>query len=203
MLVQADTSSGHLHPQRDRDKRAMSGAEWLTRRLVQLSGAGLGGDKAMGEEVWAESPQSPRTLRLWRGGEVGSTGWGRGGGSRAKLSLGPQRSDTRACRPGAEFWVGGQTGAVLAPRPTYPALCSSPLPSQCPWASGRVLSGYCLVISGLGCGGAVGEAPEYRPRSPQSLFFPASCCPTTGAALTKWPGPQSPRSSEMEGGLFP
>lgn len=37
----------------------------------------LGRDKTVGEEVWA-SPQPPRTLCLWRGGEVGSTGWGAG-----------------------------------------------------------------------------------------------------------------------------
>lgn len=127
---------------------------------------------------------------------------GRGGGCRAKLSLGPRKSNTRACHPGAEFQVRSQRGAVLAPRPTCPALRSFPLPSSVPGLQEASCLAAAWESAALAAVGLWVKLPRPAPGAP-SLFFPASCCPTAEAVLTKPPGPQPPRFSEVEGGLLP
>lgn len=112
----------------------------------------------------------------------------RGGGSRAQFSLNPQSINTRTFNAtlvlnsgsGTKQEIVGPHPTVLVPLSTYPILFSLPLPSQHPWASGRVLW-LLLGISGPGRGMAVGvlgtQAPETYLSSPQSLFFPPSYCP--------------------------
>lgn len=112
----------------------------------------------------------------------------RGGGSRAQFSLNPQSINTRTFNAtlvlnsgsGTKQEIVGPHPTVLVPLSTYPILFSLPLPSQHPWASGRVLSGYCwesVALVGMAVGVLGTQAPETYLSSPQSLFFPQSYCP--------------------------
>lgn len=113
-------------------------------------GGGPGGGRGDGEQP--HPPQGP-ALRGRREvcSQVGGVSW-----LQAQFSLRPQKGSAIL---GPNSGPGGSQGAVESSPPPLPC----PLPSQCPWASGRVPSGYRLGVSGPDCSVSVGRAPEIHP----------------------------------------